>query len=785
MIVGEALINDGTALVLFNLLYALVATHPADNVTPINIFIYFVKVIFISPLVGGGFGLIALSCMRIANRRMKEEDTTIQMAITLSCAYLSFFVAEHLVHVSGVISCCSAALVLARFATPLVLKPETLHSIWAALEWVGNTVIFFLAGLIIGVRSINYIHAVDIGYILLSYVLIFVIRAIMIAFYYPAMTYLGKGCTPRDAVFMTWGGLRGAVSMALALSLVQSTENGETIISATDSHRVFFLVGGIAALTLIINATTSGYVLKSLDLKGGVTTEDMHILFHYVKKRIRLKAFRLLESIQTKHPDLIDPDFIIRSCSLMGAIEEEVHEVNKNSSIHVKQRRYSSASTGTEGLEEEKKTGAESKTRKDVVNDLLRRALSTSYGEPIEDYNHALNDTITHIATTRERGKNIYRDNRQLYRIRSLTAHDVDLNNHHFINKYGRETKSALMDEIRRAFLNVVRLNYWRQINSGRLPRKSSAALVLLNSIDVALETTNTPGLQDWDHIAQNRQQLFREVITAFEVPSILSPDPSNRGLQMYSSDMDLVGRMEAAERERQSATARLESDHSISLANNTDQERYYRIASSTEQISSTPNRSSHLPALSCMREHVTPPPGSPTQVPALCSTHTSANRLHQYDQLLREYRFSQAVYILTSFIEAHEYAQRTIPFYLGELETIDTPEEALVVQESQDLVSQAKEILQHINPSIIRRQLSKQAARWILHLQEDMIEAFLTEGILTEAQAELLFHEVEHDLKAIKESEWYDIFIYKIARIAHSSVDYIMDTWHRLTSSS
>ena len=53
----------------------------------------------------------------------------------------------------------------------------------------------------------------------------------MIVLCYPALRQMGKKYTVPEVLFMTWGGLRGAVSMALALSLVQSVENGSTVIS--------------------------------------------------------------------------------------------------------------------------------------------------------------------------------------------------------------------------------------------------------------------------------------------------------------------------------------------------------------------------------------------------------------------------------------------------------------------------------------------------------------------------------------------------------------------------
>ncbi len=69
----------------------------------------------------------------LAKRRMLEGDTTIQMAVPICCAYLSFFVNEAVLHVSGVISCVLARIVLNSFASPLILHRKTIDSIWGVV----------------------------------------------------------------------------------------------------------------------------------------------------------------------------------------------------------------------------------------------------------------------------------------------------------------------------------------------------------------------------------------------------------------------------------------------------------------------------------------------------------------------------------------------------------------------------------------------------------------------------------------------------------------------------
>jgi NhaP-type Na+/H+ or K+/H+ antiporter len=82
--------NDGTALVLYNLLYSLVRLDNPGVFTVLDVVVYFLRVIIISPLLGFAFGLGSVMCLSAANRRMQEEDTTIQVCIHV-CMYLFMY----------------------------------------------------------------------------------------------------------------------------------------------------------------------------------------------------------------------------------------------------------------------------------------------------------------------------------------------------------------------------------------------------------------------------------------------------------------------------------------------------------------------------------------------------------------------------------------------------------------------------------------------------------------------------------------------------------------------
>ena len=105
LIVGESLLNDGSAIVLctifFNGLNGTVYTGSS-----ITMFTFSAAIGSI--LLGVGFGLVAVRWLRCANRPEEESDTTMQIAMTICCAYLCFFTAQYQLEISGVLACCGA-----------------------------------------------------------------------------------------------------------------------------------------------------------------------------------------------------------------------------------------------------------------------------------------------------------------------------------------------------------------------------------------------------------------------------------------------------------------------------------------------------------------------------------------------------------------------------------------------------------------------------------------------------------------------------------------------------
>lgn len=207
MIIGESLMNDGTAMVLFTLYYDMMK---GDELSPGEIILFFLEEVLCAPLLGITFGLVALYWFSKAKSPIKSVDVIIQIVITVCCAYLSYYTAQALCEISGVLACCAAGIMFAWLSPPLILEHETMHNVWGFVEWVANTLVFLLAGLIIGGSSTeSHISKIDFLYTFVMYVALMLVRAGCMAVMFPAVSRIGLKCTPADAKFMVWGGLRG------------------------------------------------------------------------------------------------------------------------------------------------------------------------------------------------------------------------------------------------------------------------------------------------------------------------------------------------------------------------------------------------------------------------------------------------------------------------------------------------------------------------------------------------------------------------------------------------
>jgi len=255
LIEGESLLNDGTAIVLFTLFMALATQGGA--LAPGTVIQEFIRVVSVGVLIGLVLGFITL---QISSRVFNEP--TIEIILTLATPYLAFYVAEHQFHASGVVSVVTLALIYAgpgrtRFSPEVT---SHLHHVWETLAHIFNTLIFLLVGIIVAYR-ISPPALSEVLWLLALYGGILAIRSFSVVVLMPLLSRIGIGITREKAVVLCWGGLRGAVSLALALSVVQSDA-----LPLALRDQILFLSAGIVVLTIVINGASMRALMKYLKL---------------------------------------------------------------------------------------------------------------------------------------------------------------------------------------------------------------------------------------------------------------------------------------------------------------------------------------------------------------------------------------------------------------------------------------------------------------------------------------------------------------------------------------
>ena len=264
IIEGESLVNDGTAIVVFSLLNEI--AKGVDK-TPLEIFTFFLWVPFGAVAVGVA---CAAGCHAWLGLGAVAGDHVVQISVTLFACYLCFLVAEFEAEASGVLAVVILGVSVGAFGRGFFTgeTENATHVFWEMLTFVANTVLFILTGVIIAEKtsestSLGKIGAADLGWGLLVYAEVLAARAFVVACLFPILRRRGYGLTPADAAVCVWGGLRGAVGLALALAV---SEGEREYVDENVGPVTLLCTGVVVVLTLAVNGTTTGWLLQRLGL---------------------------------------------------------------------------------------------------------------------------------------------------------------------------------------------------------------------------------------------------------------------------------------------------------------------------------------------------------------------------------------------------------------------------------------------------------------------------------------------------------------------------------------
>lgn len=282
---AESLLNDGTGIVCFMLFFGAYAAEEATHASPV---ITFIREVGLSTLLGF---LLARIVIWFITRINSEE--MVQNSVIILAAYLTFILSQYYLGVSGVIALVAFGLTVTYVGKPR-LKPQVntfMEHFWELLTYIANTLIFILVGVVIA-EKVDFSWGA-LGVLILIYIALNFIRFAMIMLLYPVMKRLGYGLTRRESVILTWGGLRGALAMILALMVSYTPAIPEDIRS-----QVLFFTAGIVTLTLCINATTMRALLNRLGLTHVASARTM--LAYRIEKSIRENSEKYLEGLKKR-----------------------------------------------------------------------------------------------------------------------------------------------------------------------------------------------------------------------------------------------------------------------------------------------------------------------------------------------------------------------------------------------------------------------------------------------------------------------------------------------------
>jgi CPA1 family monovalent cation:H+ antiporter len=196
------------------------------------------------------------------------------VTLTVSLSYLTFIIAEHYYHFSGVMAVVTAALVLGSRGRT-VITPNTwnlLHHTWEQIGFWANSIVFILVGMAVPVIMAGFSlnEALLLAALIIS---AFSARAFIVFGLIPVLGYfrLSHRVSTAFKSVIFWGGLRGAVSLALALVVMENAAIDDEI-----RHFVSILVTGFVLFTLLVNATTIRLVMNFFGL-GNLSTIDIAV----------------------------------------------------------------------------------------------------------------------------------------------------------------------------------------------------------------------------------------------------------------------------------------------------------------------------------------------------------------------------------------------------------------------------------------------------------------------------------------------------------------------------
>lgn len=344
IIEGESLLNDAAAIALFGLFmsFVMMGVPDPDLGSALGKFPWLLA----GGVLGGWIAARAALLLMSWFSRYELAQTSVSVALP----YLAYIGTEQLLGASGVISTVMAGLTL-NLMGPARLSPgywTNLREVWDLLAHWAGALIFILAALLIP-RLLDDMRPGDYALILVVIIAAMVARAIILFGLLPILSLSGVSPTVERPyrVAILWGGLRGAVTLALALAVTESLR-----VPIETKRLVGILATGFTLFTLMVQGTTLRWVISRLGLdrlspldkalsnqviavalqevreEVATTTENYDLTRETVRSEAKRFAERLDEAVEAAeaedNAEILDRDRITLGLIALAAHEREV-----------------------------------------------------------------------------------------------------------------------------------------------------------------------------------------------------------------------------------------------------------------------------------------------------------------------------------------------------------------------------------------------------------------------------------------------------------------------------
>jgi CPA1 family monovalent cation:H+ antiporter len=305
---GESLVNDASGLIAYR--YALTAIAAG------NFILWKAGLNFLWVAAAGiGIGLVIGYIIYIIHKKF-ICDPIIAVTLTFLTPFASYLLAEHF-HVSGVLAVVSTGLFVSLRSGEIFSNQSRImtYAVWDVIIYILNSLIFILIGL--QLRSImqgihNYsayelmIYGLSISLVVIIIRFIWVLPAALLPRWLSKRIRENEPFDPRNMIVFGWAGMRGVVSMAAALAIPLTLQDGSEF-----PHRslIIYLTFCVILSTLVLLGSTLPWIIRKLKIKPfsivaeeyNVRTKVVSAAISYIEDNLSLVPDELLDNIKSKY----------------------------------------------------------------------------------------------------------------------------------------------------------------------------------------------------------------------------------------------------------------------------------------------------------------------------------------------------------------------------------------------------------------------------------------------------------------------------------------------------